>query len=77
MPKNEVQEPVEAPASVPVDTGAVEPITLDEFCLRLSKSDKRVELIGGFHHSETSTGVVKDAEAAFKARYDAFANKPA
>lgn len=53
-----------------------EHVTLEEFCTRLSKSDKRVELISGFHYTETAAGTVKDAESAFKARFDAFATKP-
>jgi hypothetical protein len=48
------------------------PLTLDEFCARLSNTDKRVELIGGFHHSERAAGHAKDTEAAFQSRFVAF-----
>ncbi len=55
---------------------APQELTLQEFCLRLSSSDKRVELIGAFHYSETAAGTVKDLETAFKDRFTAFLNKP-
>lgn len=51
-------------------------ITLVEYCQRKSRSDKRVELLGGFHHSETAAGHAKDSEAAFEARFEAFIHKP-
>lgn len=53
------------------------PLTLVEFCTQLSSKDKRVALIGGFHHAETAAGTVKDTVAAFTARYEAFINQPA
>lgn len=59
----------EAPVAAP------EHITLDEFCMRLSMSDRRVELIGGFAYSEKAAGRIKDAESEFQTRYSAFANK--
>jgi hypothetical protein len=51
-------------------------LTLDEFCERLSESDRRVELIGAFHFSERQAGRLKDAESAYRARYQAFMKKP-
>lgn len=73
MSKNETSA-----ADVPLapSVAPVEHMMLEEFCTRLSKTDKRVELIGGFHYTEVAAGVVKDAESAFKARFDAFATKP-
>lgn len=53
------------------------PLSLDEFCARLSTSDRRVELIGGFHHSERAAGHTVDTEAAFAGRFVAFCNAPA
>lgn len=53
------------------------PLTLDEFCTRLSRTDRRVELIGGFEHSERVAGRVKDVESAYAKRYAEFCNKPA
>lgn len=68
--KSEVAEAVtEAPATAP-------DVTLDEFCIRLSKSDKRVELIGAFAFTERAAGKQKDAEAAYADRFAAFATKP-
>jgi hypothetical protein len=55
---------------------AVIDLTLDEFCLRLSKSDKRVELIGAFHYTEKAAGRFKDAEQNYQTRFEAFVNKP-
>lgn len=66
--KNQVPDAAAAPGS--------EPLMLDEFCLRLSQKDRRVELIGGFHHAELSAGHLKDTEEAFRSRFDAFANAP-
>lgn len=53
-----------------------EALTLEEFCTRLSMTDRRVELIGGWHSDEQRSGVVKDTESAFRARFVAFATKP-
>lgn len=66
MSEKNKDAPVEAP----------EHVTLDEFCTRLSTSDKRVELIGGFHFSEKSAGRIKDAESEFQKRFTAFITKP-
>lgn len=53
------------------------PLTLDEFCSRLSVTDKRVELIGAFHSTEKVAGRSKDVESAYQARFTAFINQPA
>lgn len=69
----------EAPNTAPAqaDKAATSfPMTLDEFCARLSQSDRRVELIGAFHFDEKRNKRVKDTEANFRARFDAFINKP-
>lgn len=72
---NDVADSVaEAVATAAPDAGFE--LTLDEFCTRLSNTDKRVELIGGFAHSERAAGTIKDTEPAFKARFAAFATKP-
>lgn len=55
---------------------APEPITLDEFCMRLSKTDRRVELIGGFAFSERADKRIKDLESEYQKRFVAFANQP-
>lgn len=64
---------------LPETKGAAAPdgsITLDEFCTRLSQTDRRVELIGAFHSVELKAQRTKDAEAAFTARFRAFINAP-
>ena len=53
------------------------PLAIDEFCARLSISDRRVELIGAFHTVEKAAGRVKDLESAFAERFAAFVNQPA
>lgn len=55
---------------------ASQELTLTEYCIRLSRTDRRVEMIGGFNHSERVAGNVKDTEANFARRYDEFINKP-
>lgn len=66
-------EPVSAEAPAVGDF----PLSLDEFCQRLSASDNRVELIGAFHHVESSAGRVHDTSGNFTARFEAFINQPA
>lgn len=52
-------------------------LTLQEYCLRLSTRDRRVELIAGFHHEESAAGQLKDSETAFQARFNAYCTQPA
>lgn len=65
-----------AVATADVAPTAPQELTLQEFCQRLSSVDKRVELIGAFHYSETAAGTVKGLESAFADRFAAFLNKP-
>jgi hypothetical protein len=67
MADKEAQTAVEA---------APEELTLEEFCRRHSMSDRRVELLGGFHFAEKSAGHAKDLESNYLDRFEAFANKP-
>lgn len=53
------------------------PLTLTEYCTRLSTTDRRVELIGAFEHTERVAGRNSDVETNFASRYAAFANQPA
>lgn len=62
-----------AAAAVPADF----PLSLEEFCSRLSASDRRVELITAFARSEKALGFVKDTESAYSARFAAFIKTPA
>lgn len=64
-----------APTPAPVNP-AVPDLTVEEFCTRLSGSDKRVELIKAFWFVETKAGRFKDAESNYQARFQAFVNKP-
>lgn len=67
------------PASAPAATDAApasEPLTLQEFCIRLSSRDGRVEMIAGFEHGQRSLGIVKATEDEFQAAFDAFTTKP-
>jgi|CryGeyDrversion2_2_1046609.scaffolds.fasta_scaffold295462_1 hypothetical protein len=69
--------PVDTPVSATSATADAFPLTLTEFCTRLSVSDRRVELIGGFEHSERVLGRVSDLEVNFAKRFAEFANQPA
>lgn len=53
------------------------PMSLTEFCIKQSKSDRRVELLSGFEFTERSEGRLGDTEANYAARYAAFMNQPA
>lgn len=63
----------------PVVDQAVQPLTLDEFCMRLSSPERRVgvAIIGGFYSVERLAGHFKDFESAYQSRFTAFVNKPA
>lgn len=52
-------------------------LTLDEFCIRLSRTDKRVELLAAFAHTEKAAGRTKDVESAYAARFNKFINQSA
>jgi len=52
------------------------PISLDEFCRRLSRTNRRVSLISGFHFSEQQAGNTRDLESEFAARFKKFTFKP-
>ncbi len=69
----------EAPAAEkPADDQPTEfPLTVAEFCARLSSTDRRVEMIGAFHAFEKAAGRIKDVESAYRARYADFCNAPA
>ena len=67
-------------ADIPVAAPVVEqtdfPMGLEEFCIRLSQTDKRVELLSAFHYTETLAGNVQDTSKAYTQRYTAFTNRP-
>lgn len=74
--------PAQERASAPQPAAAHEPVStfelsLDEFCTRLSLTDKRTEMIGAFHHSEKNKGVSKDSESNFNQRFAKFCKLPA
>lgn len=74
MPKtNDEPETVSAPAPAVGDF----PVSLDEFCQRRSATDKRVELIGAFHHVEKAAGRGQDTSGNYLARFEAFVTQPA
>ena len=52
-------------------------ITVEDFAARASATDKRVELLTAFAREEAGAGRGADTEAAFQARYAAFATRPA
>ncbi|WP_175787417.1 hypothetical protein [Burkholderia anthina] len=52
-------------------------ITLEEFGMKLSGSDKRVELVNAFIFVERNARQFKDTEANFQTRFVAFEQQPA
>lgn len=71
MPKEQTKVAEQPPQT------AEEEITLAEFCMRASKTDRRVELLAGFHASEQRASRLKSTETAYRDRFEAFANQPA
>lgn len=53
------------------------PLSLDEFCQRLSKTDRRVEMIGAFYSVEKAAGRTKGLTREFTSRFEAFVKSPA
>jgi len=51
-------------------------VNLDDFCVTLSARDRRVELIGAFHHSQKVSGQLFDTPENFQERFDEFATAP-
>lgn len=64
-----------APTPAPVNP-AIPDLTVEEFCTRLSASDRRVELINAFCFVERTAGHYKDAESNYQSRFQTFVNKP-
>lgn len=74
---DEAKAPVAAVAPVQAPAAPDEfPIDLNEFCARLSGTDRRVELISGFHHAERSAGRVTDLPSAYTRRFGEFQTRP-
>lgn len=74
MAKNDTSV-AETPA--PVAAVAPEPtLSLDEFCVRLSVTEKRPEAIAGFHYTENAAGRVKGTQDEYASRFREFLNKP-
>lgn len=75
MAKNQDEQPVKPDVVSPAPADF--PLSLDEFCQRLSATDKRVELIGAFHYFEKVAGRTQDTSDKYTARFEAFVNQPA
>jgi hypothetical protein len=67
----------EIPKELPQATEPAISLPLHDFCLRLSETEERVELIGGFEADERFNGRKKDTAENFAARFHAFVSKPA
>lgn len=52
------------------------PLGLDEFCIRLSSADNRIELIAAFNAVEKQADRLIDNPSAYAARFLAFASAP-
>jgi len=68
--------PAEKPAAVEAQPVPVERVSLNDFCRTLSIKDRRVELIGAFHFTESAARRTSDTEKQYQARYEAFIKKP-
>lgn len=53
------------------------PITLQEFCTRISVNDKRVELIGAFYTTMLAAGNISATQTEFADKLEQFAKQPA
>lgn len=51
-------------------------LPLDEFCTRLSATDKRVEMISGFHSFMKRGGQTVATQTVFEAAFRDFATRP-
>lgn len=51
-------------------------ITLTQFGIELSRSEKRVELLNAFIFMESQAARFKDTKPAYLARFDAFVHQP-
>jgi len=67
----------ELPQAAEVVQEAQIPLSIDEFCQRLSATSRRVALIGGFHAWAKAQGLVKDVETTFQAAWNRFISLPA
>lgn len=72
-PSGAAVSPVEA---APVDDVVVNEVVLEEFCARLSGTDKRVELIQGFYFEQKRDGKIKGTDAEYHASFQVFITKP-
>lgn len=52
-------------------------VNLQEFCARLSKIEKRTELIGGFEFEERRKGRLKDTSKNYEVRFQYFTKRTA
>lgn len=51
-------------------------LTINEFCIRRSATDRRVELLGAFAADERRAGHLKDTSDAYTRRLAAFTTRP-
>lgn len=63
--------------SAPVVTEPSIKLSVDDFCVRLSETDRRVELVSAFCSVERQAGRVSDTADNYASRYQVFLNKPA
>lgn len=52
-------------------------VSLDEFCARLSETEKRYTLLAAFHASELKARCTRDTATAFAERFKKFIQAPA
>jgi hypothetical protein len=80
-PKAAAEDVREEVAAVVAPAAPVAPpvarVSLDEACRAISRHSRRTILIAAFHFDEEQAGRLSDTEDAYRARFDAFARRPA
>lgn len=75
MAKASPEKVAEAPAAVE-ETQTAFPLSLTEFCTRLSETERRHALIAGFYYTENAAGKTKDLASEYAKRFAEFLETP-
>lgn len=76
-PAAPVAAPVVSAAPAAPSAPAEPALSINDFCMRLSETLRRPELLSAFAHTETIAGRLGDTATAYRARFDAFLKQPA
>lgn len=71
-------QPAPTGPGTPIPEPAPEiPLALDEFCMRLSATERRTSLIGAFHLVQRRAGRLTAPESFYRTAFAAFVHAPA